>query len=56
MPNQKDEKSKRLDQQIVMLQKDFTLWVSDVIGDKEYSFRMSDHFASFSEILKDSEE
>ena len=52
----KDEAIKRLDQQIAMMKNDFMLWMKGVISSKEYSFRMSDHLAAFSEILKSEED
>jgi len=56
MPMPKNEVVKRIDQQISILKKDFMLWMAGDIGDKVFSFRASDHFAAFSEILKDKEE
>jgi len=47
---------RQLDSQIAMLKKDFMLWMEGTIGDKVFSFRASDHFAAFSEILKNTEE
>jgi len=56
MPDWRNNKIRRLTQQVEMLQKDFMQWMRGEISDKEYSFRMSNHLFAFSEILKDSEE
>lgn len=52
----KDEVIRRLDQQITMMKKDFFSWMKGEIEDKEFSFRMSNHLAAFSEILKSDQE
>lgn len=52
----KTETVKRLEQQVDMVKRDFTKWMLGEISDKNYSFKMSNHLASFSEILKDKEE
>jgi len=59
MPNEldwKNAKLKRLGQQVDMLKKTFNLFMKEQISDREFSFLMSDHFASFAEILRNTEE
>lgn len=56
LPDWRNEKLKRLDQQVAMLKKTFNLFMKEEISDREFSFLMSDHFASFAEILRNTED
>lgn len=47
---------KSIMQQVDMMKKTFLAWMQGEINDKQFSFEMSNHLASFSEILKRDQE
>jgi len=56
MNDWRNAKLKRLDQQVTILKKTVGLWMDGKISDRRFSFLLSDCFAAFSEILKNTEE
>lgn len=52
----RNNKIRQLDQQVAMMKKAYLAWQTNAINDKQFAFEMSNHFAAFSEILKNMEE